>query len=66
MKLALLPALLAGVMLAGPAPQPWQRIDVSSYREARWLANSYIRIYSKFDAEMVPSGRAGPVQLLWR
>ena len=30
-----------------------------------WLVNSYYRIYSKFDAEMVPSGLAGPVQVLW-
>ena len=31
-----------------------------------WLVNSYYRTYSKFDAEMVPSGLAGPVRLLWR
>jgi hypothetical protein len=31
-----------------------------------WLVNSYYRTYSKFDAEMVPSGLAGPVRLRWR
>lgn len=28
-----------------------------------WLRNSYIRIYEKFDQEMVPSGLLGPVRL---
>jgi hypothetical protein len=33
--------------------------------EKGWLKNSYFRTYSKFDAEMVPSGLLGPVRLMW-
>jgi len=43
--------------------------DPQRVREAQgkgWLVNSYFDIYSRFDAEMIPSGLAGPVHLMWR
>jgi hypothetical protein len=41
--------------------------DPKQYREIEgkgWLRGSYVRIYEKFDQEMVPSGLLGPVKLL--
>jgi hypothetical protein len=41
--------------------------DAKQYREIEekgWLRGSYVKIYQKFDQEMVPSGLLGPVKLL--
>lgn len=41
--------------------------DPVHYRDIEskgWLRNSYVRMYLKFDQEMIPSGLLGPVRIL--
>ena len=44
--------------LAGD-PQRYREIDAKG-----WVRNSYIRMYLKFDTEMISSGLFGPVRIL--